>query len=164
MKDYTYTKGQLWILVVLRLLIGWHFLYEGLVKLWNANWSAAGYLVDSKGIFAKMFTAMAANPGTVKIIDTLNVWGLVLIGLGLLTGFLMRPAIIGGIVLLVFYYLSHPPLIGYTFAMPSEGSYLIVNKNLIEAAALAVLWVFPTSHVIGLDRFLANMFKKPATT
>lgn len=163
MNNDTYTKGQLWVLVLLRLLIGWHFLYEGIVKLWNTNWSAAGYLVDSKGWFAKMFATMASNPDTVKVIDVLNVWSLILVGLGLLTGFLMRPAIIGGIVLLLFYYLSHPPLIGYTFAMPSEGSYLIVNKNLIEAAALAILYVFPTSHIIGMDRILAGWFKKPAT-
>jgi thiosulfate dehydrogenase [quinone] large subunit len=38
--------------------------------------------------------------------------------------------------------------------MPSEGSYLIINKNLIEAAALVVLALFPTSNVVGLDQFL----------
>jgi len=84
----------------------------------------------------------------------MNVWGLILIGLALIVGFLVKPAIWGGVVLLVFYYLSHPPMIGYTFAMPSEGSYLIINKNLIEAAALVVLALFPTSNVVGLDQFL----------
>ena len=40
-----YTSWQTAILVVLRVFIGWHFLYEGLVKLLNPYWSAAGYLV-----------------------------------------------------------------------------------------------------------------------
>ena len=31
---------------------------------------------------------------------------------------------------------------------------IIVNKNLIEACALWVLYSFPTSQHIGLDRFL----------
>ena len=53
------------------------------------------------------------------------------------------------------YYLSHPPLIGVKYALPSEGSYLFINKNLIEVFALAVLLVFPTGKHIGLDRLIA---------
>ena len=30
-------------LALLRILVGWHFLYEGLTKLMDPNWSAAGY-------------------------------------------------------------------------------------------------------------------------
>jgi hypothetical protein len=30
-------------------------------------------------------------------------------------------------------------LIGYFYAIPSEGSYLIVNKNLVELSALVVI-------------------------
>lgn len=160
MKQGSFTRGQLWALVILRIFIGWHFLYEGVVKLWNSNWSASGYLVDSKGMFAKVFESMAANADLMKVVDVLNVWGLILVGLGLIVGFLVKPAIWGGILLLVFYYLSHPPMPGYTFAMPSEGSYLLINKNLIEAAALVVLLLFPTSQNIGLDRFLKKTFKK----
>jgi thiosulfate dehydrogenase [quinone] large subunit len=38
--------------VVLRVLIGWHFLYEGVSKLTTPGWSAAGYLLQSRGPFA----------------------------------------------------------------------------------------------------------------
>ena len=38
-----------------------------------------------------------------------------------------------------------------------EGSYLLVNKNLIELAALAVLWLFPTGKIIGLDRLIFSL-------
>ena len=41
------------------------------------------------------------------------------------------------------------------YALPSEGSYLFINKNLIEIFALAVLLVFPTGKYIGLDRLIA---------
>lgn len=152
----TYSTSQLGALFALRVLIGWHFLYEGLVKVWNPNWSARGYLADSAGWFAGMFSSMAANPGLMNVLDFLNVWGLVLVGLGLLLGALTRWAAIGGMLLLAMYYLSHPPLIGVQYALPSEGSYLWVNKNLIEAVALLVILLFPTSHLWGLDRFFAS--------
>lgn len=149
-----YSTSQQFVLVGLRFCIGWHFLYEGIVKLWNPNWSAGGYLADSAGMFKKLFYWMAGNSSVLSAVDFLNVWGLVLIGLSLLLGLFTRWALIGGIILLAFYYLSHPPLIGVKYALPSEGSYLFVNKNLIELAALAVLLYFPTSHIIGLDRFI----------
>jgi thiosulfate dehydrogenase (quinone) large subunit len=156
METNVYSRGQLTTLVILRMLIGWHLLYEGIVKLWNPNWSASGYLLDSKGLFSGLFFAMAGNPSVMKVVDFLNVWGLILVGLSLILGIFTRPAIIGGIVLLSLYYLSHPPLIGVKYALPSEGSYLLVNKNLIEIFALAVLLVFPTSRIIGIDRLWAR--------
>lgn len=159
-KSINYSSGQLVSLVILRMLIGWHFLYEGVVKLWNPGWSARGYLLDSEGPAAGLFYAMANNPAVMNIVDILNVWGLILIGLGLLLGALSRWAAIGGIVLLAFYYLSHPPLIGVEYGLPSEGSYLLVNKNLIELFALAVLVAFPTSKIIGLDRLIAKAMNR----
>lgn len=152
-----YSNSQVTLLVILRILIGWHFLYEGVVKLMSPSWSSLGYLADSKGFMSNMFLSWASNPDTVKILDFLNMWGLILVGLGLILGCLTRISIIGGMVLLAFYYLSHPPMIGFKYALPSEGSYLWVNKNLIEILALAVLFVFPTSGIVGLDRLI---FKK----
>jgi thiosulfate dehydrogenase [quinone] large subunit len=159
-KNMHYSSGQLFALVLLRMLIGWHFLYEGVVKLWNPGWSARSYLLDSGGLFQGLFQSMAANSSVLAVIDFLNVWGLILIGLGLLVGFLSRWAALGGIVLLAFYYLSHPPLIGVEYALPSEGSYLWVNKNLIELFALAVIMAFPTSKIFGLDRLVARSMNK----
>ncbi len=154
-----YSSGQVIMLVVLRVSIGWHFLYEGLVKLLNPNWSSIGFLVDSKGLFENLFKAMAANLKVVPIIDFLNLWGLVLIGLGLIVGLFSRIALISGIVLLALYYISHPAIIGAEYMIPSEGSYLFINKTLIELFAMSVLLVFPTSRLIGLDRLL---FRKPS--
>lgn len=154
-----YSNSQLYILVALRLVIGWHFLYEGVNKLDNPNWSSLGFLLDSKGPFAWIFQTLAGNPDMVNIIDFLNIWGLIAIGLGLITGFLTQIATISGMVLLAFYYLSHPALIGMEYAFPSEGSYLIVNKNLIEFLALWVLYLFPCGNRIGLDRFLRKKDK-----
>ena len=97
---------------------------------------------------------MANNPTLLNTIDFLNIWGLIAIGLGLILGLFTPVAISGGVILLGMYYLSHPPFIGLRYALPVEGSYLLVNKTLIEMVALVVLLVFPTGKYIGLDRFL----------
>ena len=149
-----YNKNQLFLLVALRVVIGWHFLYEGMAKLINPDWSSVGFLLDSKGLFSSLFVALASNPGLLNVIDLLNVWGLIFIGMGLILGIFTRISTIAGISLLAMYYLSHPPMIGYKFSVPSEGSYLWINKNLVELVALAVLFVFPTGRIIGLDRLI----------
>lgn len=151
-----YSTLQLWALVILRVAVGWHFLYEGITKLLNPNWSSMGYLMDSGGLFEGMFRSMAGNPALVNVVDFLNVWGLVLIGAGLIVGLFTRVASIAGIVLLAFYYLSHPSILGVTYAIPSEGNYLWINKNLIELITLWVILLFPTWRTIGLDRFIGN--------
>ncbi|MDT8392803.1 MAG: DoxX family membrane protein [Bacteroidales bacterium] len=150
----TYSNAQIGWLVILRLAIGWHFLYEGLAKLLNPNWSSAGFLLDSGGFMKDFFHSLASDPAKVNIIDWLNIWGLILIGLSLILGMLARPAIISGIALLALYYLSHPPFVGIRYAVPTEGSYLVVNKTLIELIAMAVLYVFPSSKYIGIDRLI----------
>lgn len=154
MRKGTYSPGQLTALVLLRVLIGWHFLYEGFSKLLNPYWSSAGYLSEAKWFFSGIFQAIVASPQALNIVDFLNIWGLTAIGLGLMTGFLATPASIAGIILLALYYVASPPFIGFKSSMPVEGSYLLVNKNLIEMTALLVLILFPTSRTIGLDRLI----------
>ncbi|MHA2404106.1 MAG: DoxX family membrane protein [Candidatus Kariarchaeaceae archaeon] len=156
----TYSKKQLSILVILRVVIGWHIFYEGLSKLLNPNWSSLAYLMDSKGILAGFFYELASDPSILKIVDLLNAWGLLIIGLCLMVGLFEKIASIFGIVLIGLYYLSHPPLIGLTYAAPGEGSYFVINKNLIELFAIAVNLYFPNSRLIGLDRFIYSRRNK----
>lgn len=152
--ENNYTKSQLTVLTISRVLIGWYCFYEGISKLLNPNWSSIGYLLDSKGIFSNIFLTLTSNADVLSVIDFLNIWGLMAIGLGLILGLFTRIAIISGIVLLSFYYLSHPPIIGADYIIPTEGNYLWVNKTLIEIFLLAILLVFPTGNVIGLDRLI----------
>ena len=83
-------------------------------------------------------------------------WGLTLVGASLVLGLFSKYGSIAGMVFISLYYLFAPPLLGLEYGRPNEGSYLIVNKNIIEACALWVLYCFPTSQVIGLDRFLSK--------
>jgi thiosulfate dehydrogenase [quinone] large subunit len=157
--DKKYSGWQLFALVLIRVMIGWHFLYEGLTKLIDPQWSAANFLLESKWIFAGLYKAIAGNPSVLSAVNVLNTWGLILIGLGLILGGLSRTATIAGMVLIVLYYFSNPPFIGLYYAIPAEGNYLIVNKNLIELAALFVLLLFPTGHIIGVDHLFIVWFR-----
>jgi thiosulfate dehydrogenase [quinone] large subunit len=99
-----FTNLQVFFLVTLRIIIGWYFLYEGLVKIANPDWSSFGYLMDSQGPFAGIFHSMVAKANTVAIIDMLNKWGLALIGLGLILGLFTQLATFFGMLLLIMYY------------------------------------------------------------
>lgn len=153
-------NGWQWAaLVLLRLVVGWHFLYEGLAKLFNPYWSSASYLVEAKWVFSDVFTAILANPHLLRIVDWLNIGGLIAIGLSLISGLLVTPASIAGIILLALYYLACPAVVGFRSTLPAEGSYLIINKNMVELTALFVLVFFPTGRIAGLDRIIFGPLK-----
>ena len=149
-----YSGAQVTALVALRFAIGWHFFYEGVAKLVNPYWTSAGYLEASQGFMSEFFSDLAANPSTLAFIDFLNEWGLVLVGLGLMLGFLTRTAAVFGIRMLALYYLATPPWPGFVYAIPSEGAYMVINKTFIELCALVVTLLFSTGHIIGLDRLV----------
>ena len=74
-----------------------------------------------------------------------------MIGLTLFLGVFTRVAAISGMVLLLLYYICMPPFAGLDVASTSEGSYMIVNKNLIEVAGLLILALFSAGEHYGLD-------------
>jgi len=159
----TNRKGLDIFLVLLRTVIGWHFLYEGISKLLSPGWSSYNFLSVSKWIFADFFQSLAANPRALEIVDFLNIWGLILIGLSLFFGILTRYSSAFGIIMLSLYYVANPPFLGMDFGVPAEGQYLIVNKNLIELMALCVFLFIPPKSLPGLDRLISlaiNQFKQ----
>lgn len=158
--DKIYTSLQLATLVALRLIIGWHLLFEGFSKLLNPNWTSAGFLKESQWIMSGIAHWMISNSAVLSVVDFLNTWGLIAIGVGLILGLFTRIATISGALLLFIYYLNNAPIIGIEYSVPSEGSYLIVSKTLIEAVALLVLAVFPTGSIIGLDVLVAQFIRK----
>lgn len=160
MKSKTTSNFQLTVLVILRVIIGWYFLYEGLAKLLSPGWSAYAYLVDSQGFFSNLFNSLSQNETLMPIVDAFNVYGLILIGLLLIVGLFEKSSIIAAILFLLMYYLSHPALIDSQYMLPPEGSYLWINKNIVMMSALFVLLAFPTAQRIGLARYFFNKKNK----
>jgi thiosulfate dehydrogenase [quinone] large subunit len=159
--DMEDVKGARWPLIaitVLRVLVGWHFLYEGLAKLTSPSWSAAGYMKQARGPFAELFRSLAAQPHLLANADQITMWGLTLVGLCLILGLFTRLASVGGIAFLLLFYLCNPPFVGYFYSIPTEGSYLVVNKNLVELCALVVIFATGSGRFAGLDRILHGLF------
>jgi thiosulfate dehydrogenase (quinone) large subunit len=155
-----YKPIQVCALVALRILIGWHILFEGFSKLLNPSWSPSGFLSESKWILSGFSQWIVSHTGVLNIVDILNTWGLIAIGIGLILGLFTRLAAISGAILLFVYYLNNPPLIGLEYSVPTEGSYLVVSKTLIEAVAMVVLAVFPSGMFTGLDMLVSRYINR----
>lgn len=148
--------------VVLRILIGWHFLYEGVIKLYNPEWTSFGYLATAQGPLKPVFTSLASE-SLLPWVDTLNWVALILVGVTLILGVFEKAGALAGIGMLLLYYLAHPALPGSP-QLNTEGSYWLVNKNLIEAAACYLLFLQPTGSLFGLPRLWSkNTQNEPKT-
>ncbi len=148
------SRSAMIAITLLRVFVGWHFLYEGIAKLTSPSWSAAGYLKQARGPFAGLFRSIAAQPNMLENANLLTMWGLTIVGLLLMLGLFTRLASLGGIAFILLFYLATPPFVGYFYAIPSEGSYLIVNKNLVELCALMVIFATGSGRFAGLDRIV----------
>jgi thiosulfate dehydrogenase (quinone) large subunit len=158
------SPAQATTLVALRTLVGWHFLYEGFVKLWlpawgrdgvpMGPWSAAGYLAGANGPFAAIFRSIGRSP-LGPTIGVAVAAALVAAGLSLMLGLFTQAGASLALVLLASFYLSNVPTHGVPMT-GAEGTYLFVDKNLVEAAAVAVLLAFRTGTIAGLDLWLSR--------
>mgnify|MGYP005843170831 CR=1 FL=1 len=161
--SHTHSPGALWCsrgavgtgLFALRAAIGWHLLYEGLSKLLSSGWTSAAYLSTAEWVLGGLFRGLASAPWLLAVTDAVNMWTLAAAGLCLMVGALTRPAAIAGILLLLLYSAAHPALPGMAGAT-AGGSYLIVDRNIVEALALAVIAVLPFGSLWGLDRLIAR--------
>lgn len=165
------TRMQQLALVLLRTLIGWHFLYEGYFKLLHPAWSrdgaplerftSAGYLRNVSGPLGDLFRTLA-DPAWAPWIDNGVAIALLVAGLLLILGLFTQLGCAIALTLLAIFYVSAIPLEG-TPQPRAEGTYLIVNKNLIEAAAVGVLFAFRTGRIAGLDT-LRRRSARPAVS
>ena len=142
------------VVTLVRVVIGWHLLYQGVIKYLNPDWTAEGFLANANWFLAPHFREMAADASRLRIIDTLNIYGLMAIGLGLICGLMPRVASFFGTLLLLSYYLAYSPMYGLGYS-GGAGNDFGVNTILIEAAVLLILTVMPAGTWLRLDRALA---------
>lgn len=140
-----YSLTQLIVLIILRVVIGYHFLYEGVDKLFQETWTSAPFLLQANWIFKESFHEIANNQTLLQISDLLNIWGQILIGISLIIGMYSRISVYFGILLLLLYYIAVPPFLQ---------NQLFIDKNLIELFCFIVLAIFPTSQFLGVDYLL----------
>ena len=140
-------KIQLWATLLLRVSLGWLFLFAGYSKLTAVGgFTAKQFLLGLHGPFASFYLPLAGNP----IVDNLVICGEILIGLSLILGVLVRFASFWGIILLLlFYFAEYPP----------EHS-LIVNDQFIYILLFVYFLVSKAGYFYGLDKMLEKKFPK----
>jgi thiosulfate dehydrogenase [quinone] large subunit len=123
---------------LLRLALGGMFLMAAWSKLGADSWSAAIYLSNATGPFAAWFQSLSGN----VTVDVLNMYGQLLIGLGLLFGFMVRPASFFGAILMMLYYFAQ---------FDQNTAHGFVEQHLIYALVFLLLMSGGFGHVWGLD-------------
>lgn len=157
MKDNHKFNWTKLFITILRVAIGWHFLYEGISKLLVSNWSSASFLANTTGFLSGFYHWLASSAAIIKVVDILNVYGLILIGIALFIGLLSRPAAICGAILLTLYYFAYPPVGLSLFNMGDEHLF-IVNRIFIEGLALLFI-AFYRDKGYSADTYLEEFSK-----
>ncbi|MBX4204894.1 MAG: DoxX family membrane protein [Candidatus Doudnabacteria bacterium] len=137
------------VLLVLRLVLGWLLLYAGWQKLTShPPFTAAGFLTHAS-TFPGLYKALAAD-GIIKIVNFLNVWGQIAIGVGLITGTYTKWAARAGALMMILYYFP-----GLKFPhITSDTHAFIVDDHIIYAAGYLVLDAFHAGKYFSVDSFL----------
>lgn len=133
--------------LALRFVVGAMF-FLGAWKKVTSDWSASAYLLSANGPFADWFHSLAGN----GLIDTVNAWGMLLLGIALILGLCVRPAAILGAVLMVLYYLAH------FVANTANG---LIDEHIILIAVLLLFAAGGAGHAFGLNAVVMGNLRKP---
>ncbi|HEV3205282.1 MAG TPA: DoxX family protein [Gemmataceae bacterium] len=98
-----------------------------------------------------------------KWIDAIVKYGLTAVGVGLLIGLFTRLSCLGGVLLLLMFYLAMPPWPGLGEGM-AKGHYLFINENIIEALALLVIAFSKPARRYGLDAWMPSIRRRNRRT
>lgn len=143
------TAGQRYALFALRISLGWLFFYAGVTKVLNPDWSAAGYLQSAKTLTGLYH--WFAQPGVLPIVNFINEWGALLIGVSLLLGIFVRLSTTAGALLMLLYYV---PVLEFPYI--GQNSFLI-DEHIIYAAALLLLGSLSAGRVWGLETWCSHL-------
>jgi thiosulfate dehydrogenase [quinone] large subunit len=116
----------------LRMLMAWIFLYAASHQVLNPNFSVVGLLSHAK-TFHDLFAPLT-DPAVASVVALLVAYGHLLIGLSLLTGFLVRISASFGIALLVLYWMAR-----MDFPYIDSVNDFIVDPHIVYSAVLALL-------------------------
>lgn len=62
------------VFLSIRISLGWLFLYEGVIKLFDPGWTSEAYLRGSYGFFSPLFRLISFSPAALNVVDFLNEW------------------------------------------------------------------------------------------
>jgi len=145
-------------LFLLRIGLGWLFLYAGVTKILDPSWSAAGYLSNAKTF--PEFYAWLASPAILPFINFVNEWGLTLLGISLILGVFVRLSSLGGAALMLLYYLPVVEMRAFelfpAITLPYTATSVLVDSHIIYVLALLLLAAFKAGRTWGLDNMVSK--------
>lgn len=133
-------------ITLLRIVFGALFLFSGIAKF--GDWSASAYLLQASGPFATWFQSLAGN----VFVDALNAWGMVAIGIAFILGLLVRPAALGGALLMVLYYLAQ-------FVENTAHGY--IDQHVVYALVFVLFAAGGAGHAFGVNALAIRLFRRP---
>jgi thiosulfate dehydrogenase [quinone] large subunit len=146
----TDSNAERTLVLVLRLLMAWTFIYAASHQAFVANFSVVGFLNSTKTFhdFFMIFTAPAIAP----VVSFLVAWGHLLIGLSLLVGLMVRVSAVFGIALLMMYWMAH-----MDWPFIENKNNFIIDYHAVYSVVLVYLIVKRAGHVWGLDGWVAKL-------
>lgn len=123
-------------LFLLRVSFGWIMLYAGYAHLSTPGWSASGYISSAQSFSG--FYNWLLSPNVLPIVNLLNEWGLLLLGLSLILGAGIKySAILGSILMALYYFviLNFPYAGANAFIIDDHIIYILVMLYLREEKA-----------------------------
>lgn len=138
------------LILYFRLTMAWTFLYAASHQVFVPSFSVVGFLSHTKTFheFFSVFTTSTMAPITTFMVE----YGHLLIGLSLLTGFMVRISASFGVLLMGIYWMAH-----MDWPFIENHNNFIVDYHLVYAGVLVYLIVKRAGHVWGLDAWVENL-------
>lgn len=135
-------------LLLVRLSLGWLFFYSGITKILNPDWTSIKYLQGAKSLTG--FYAWMTQPSILSVVDIMNEWGQLLLGISLILGIAVRLSTTLGAILMTLYYAALP------FPYPNPQS-LIVDQHVIFALVMIYLGAVRAGRAYGLEEWCSKL-------
>ena len=133
--------------LLLRLTMGWIFIWSGFDKLLN-DFSAAGFLTNAtQGPFGGWFQDLGTNQTALDIINPLVIWGQILIGITLTFGIFTRGGLFWAAVMMLLFYLAQLP--------PANNPFM--DEHLVYIIVFALLGALGAGRILGLDAWVERL-------
>jgi thiosulfate dehydrogenase [quinone] large subunit len=138
------------VIFLLRVAIGWVFLWAAIRQIPDAKWSAAQFLSGAKTFPG--FYAFFLQPEILPITNVLVKYGHLLLGLSLMAGLCVRLSSGFGALLLMLYYF---PRLDFPY-VGGGVTNLIVEYHLVYALVLVYLGAIRAGRFGGLETWVAS--------
>jgi thiosulfate dehydrogenase [quinone] large subunit len=133
--------------LLLRLAMGWIFVWSGFDKL-VTDWTSAGFLVNStSGPLQGWFMNLGTNSAAVDVINGLVISGQILIGLTLILGVFTRFSLFwAGVMIFMFYIAQFPP-----------ASNPFLDQHIVYIVVFFLLGALGAGRILGLDALIEKL-------